>query len=35
MLKVIIPAFPRCGTSFLAGLIVRMGFNPGPEDWLT
>ncbi len=34
MLKVIIPAFPRSGTSFLAGLIVRMGFNPGPEQWL-
>lgn len=34
MLKIIIPAFPRSGTSFLAGLIVRMGFNPGPEDWL-
>lgn len=34
MLKVIIPAFPRSGTSFLAGLLVRMGFNPGPEDWL-
>ncbi len=34
MLKVIIPAFPRSGTSFLAGLIVRMGFNPGPQAWL-
>jgi hypothetical protein len=34
MLKVIIPCFPRSGTSFLAGLIVRMGFNPGPEKWL-
>jgi hypothetical protein len=34
MLKVIIPCFPRSGSSFLAGLIVRMGFNPGPEKWL-
>jgi hypothetical protein len=34
MLKVIVPAFPRSGTSFLAGLIARMGLNPGPEHWL-
>jgi hypothetical protein len=34
MLKVIIPAFPRSGTSFLTGIIVRMGYNPGPVQWL-
>ena len=34
MLKVIIPCFPRSGTSLLAGLIIRMGFNPGPKKWL-
>lgn len=34
MLKVIIPAFPRSGTSFLSGLIVRLGFSPGPPEWM-
>ena len=33
-LKVIVTGPPRSGTSFLTGLISRMGFSPGPEDWL-
>lgn len=33
-LKVIIVGPPRSGTSFLAGLIVRMGFYPGPSKML-
>lgn len=33
-LKVIITGTPRSGTSFLAGLVVRMGFSPGPIEWL-
>jgi len=34
MLKIIIPTFPRSGTSFLAGLLTRMGFSAGPENML-
>lgn len=34
VLKVIITGSPRSGTSFLAGLVCRMGFHPGPEKWL-
>lgn len=33
-LKVIITGPPRSGTSFVAGLVVRMGFSPGPKEWL-
>ena len=33
-LKIIVTGPPRSGTSFLCGLIVRMGFDPGPESWL-
>jgi Sulfotransferase family len=33
-MKVIITGPPRSGTSFLAGLVVRMGFSPGPIEWL-
>jgi hypothetical protein len=33
-LKVIITGPPRSGTSFLSGLVVRMGFSPGPKEWL-
>lgn len=33
-LKVIVTGPPRSGTSFLCGLIVRMGFDPGPKSWL-
>lgn len=33
-LKVFITGPPRSGTSFLAGLVARMGLSPGPEAWL-
>ena len=33
-LKVIICGLPRSGTSFLTGLVERMGFNVGPKRWL-
>lgn len=33
-MQVIIVGSPRSGTSFLTGLIVRMGFDPGPLDSL-
>jgi sulfotransferase family protein len=33
-LKVIITGSPRAGTSFVAGLVSRLGFNAGPQDWL-
>ena len=33
-LKVIITGPPRSGTSFLAGLVVRMGYSPGPTSKL-
>ena len=33
-LKVIVTGMPRSGTSFLAGLIVRMGYSAGPVRWL-
>ena len=33
-LKVIITGPPRSGTSFLCGLVGRMGFNLGPKSWL-
>lgn len=33
-MKVIIVGLPRSGTSFLTGLVVRMGFDPGPKSSL-
>lgn len=33
-LRVIVTGLPRTGTSFLAGLVNRMGFSAGPEGWL-
>ena len=33
-MKVIIVGLPRSGTSFLTGLLVRMGFDPGPKSSL-
>lgn len=33
-MKVIVVGLPRSGTSFLTGLIVRMGFDPGPKKLL-
>lgn len=33
-LKVIVTGSPRSGTSFVAGLVHRMGFSLGPKKWL-
>ena len=33
-LKVLVTGPPRSGTSFLAGLVARMGLSPGPSAWL-
>lgn len=33
-MKVIVTGLPRSGTSFLAGLIAKMGYRTGPESWL-
>ncbi len=33
-LKVIVTGPPRSGTSFLCGLVHRMGYRLGPEEWL-
>ena len=33
-MKIIITGPPRSGTSFLAGLVVKMGLSPGPKEWL-
>ncbi|MDX2469595.1 MAG: sulfotransferase, partial [SAR324 cluster bacterium] len=33
-MKVIIVGLPRSGTSFLTGLVSKMGFDPGPDDSL-
>lgn len=33
-LKVIVVGSPRAGTSFVAGLVQRMGFSLGPRAWL-
>ena len=33
-MKVIVTGLPRSGTSFLAGLVARMGYRTGPERWL-
>jgi len=33
-LRVIVAGTPRSGTSFVAGLVHRMGFRLGPEQWL-
>ena len=33
-LKVIVTGTPRTGTSFLSGLVHRMGFSLGPKKWL-
>lgn len=33
-LKVIVVGSPRAGTSFVTGMVQRMGFHLGPEQWL-